>query len=64
MIGYDHPFVDGNGRTAGALFNWAMARFGYWLADEFDERLRDLADARNVRRVRSAAEGLRSPPSG
>lgn len=31
MIGYDHPFVDGNGRTARALFYWAMARNGYWL---------------------------------
>ena len=29
MIGYEHPFVDGNGRTARALFYWAMARFGY-----------------------------------
>ena len=27
MIGYDHPFVDGNGRTARALFYWAMAKF-------------------------------------
>lgn len=31
MVGYDHPFVDGNGRTARALFYWAMARHGYWL---------------------------------
>ena len=31
MIGYEHPFVDGNGRTARALFYWAMARFGYWM---------------------------------
>ena len=31
-IGYDHPFVDGNGRTARALFYWAMLRHGYWLA--------------------------------
>ncbi len=31
MLGYDHPFVDGNGRTARALFYWAMARQGYWL---------------------------------
>lgn len=29
MIGYDHPFVDGNGRVARALFYWAMARYGY-----------------------------------
>jgi len=33
MIGYDHPFVDGNGRTARALFYWAMARHGYWLME-------------------------------
>ena len=33
MIGYDHPFVDGNGRTARALFYWSMARSGYWLAE-------------------------------
>ncbi|NJM39626.1 MAG: ATP-binding cassette domain-containing protein [Anaerolineae bacterium] len=32
MIGYDHPFVDGNGRTARALFYWHMIRKGYWLA--------------------------------
>ena len=31
-IGYDHPFVDGNGRVARALFYWAMLRHGYWLA--------------------------------
>ena len=29
MIGYDHPFVDGNGRVARALFYWAMLRYGY-----------------------------------
>lgn len=33
MIGYDHPFIDGNGRTARALFYWAMARSGYWLME-------------------------------
>lgn len=30
-LAYDHPFVDGNGRTARALFYWAMLRSGYWL---------------------------------
>ncbi len=30
-LGFDHPFVDGNGRTARALFYWAMLRSGYWL---------------------------------
>lgn len=33
MIGYDHPFADGNGRTARALFYWSMARSGYWLTE-------------------------------
>lgn len=28
-VGYDHPFVDGNGRVARALFYWAMLRNGY-----------------------------------
>ena len=31
-LGHDHPFVDGNGRTARALFYWSMLRSGYWLA--------------------------------
>jgi len=31
MIAYLHPFVDGNGRTARALFYWYMIRNGYWL---------------------------------
>lgn len=30
-LAYDHPFVDGNGRTARALFYWAMIRNRYWL---------------------------------
>lgn len=30
-VGYDHPFVDGNGRTARALFYWSMIRHKYWL---------------------------------
>ncbi len=30
-LAYDHPFVDGNGRTARALFYWAMLHAGYWL---------------------------------
>lgn len=32
-LAYDHPFVDGNGRTARALFYWSMASSGYWLAE-------------------------------
>lgn len=30
-LAYEHPFVDGNGRTARALFYWHMLRSGYWL---------------------------------
>jgi Fic family protein len=30
-LGYDHPFEDGNGRVARALFYWAMLHHGYWL---------------------------------
>jgi Fic family protein len=32
-LAYDHPFYDGNGRTARALFYWLMLREGYWLAE-------------------------------
>jgi Fic family protein len=30
-LAYDHPFPDGNGRTARALFYWSMLRHRYWL---------------------------------
>ncbi|MYB88698.1 MAG: Fic family protein [Proteobacteria bacterium] len=30
-IGFDHPFEDGNGRLARALFYWSMLRQNYWL---------------------------------
>src|SRR5229473_759869 len=33
MLGYDHPFVDGNGRVARALFYWSMLKQGYWLTE-------------------------------
>jgi Fic family protein len=32
-LAYDHPFVDGNGRTARILFFWLMHARGYWLAE-------------------------------
>lgn len=32
-IGYDHPFVDGNGRIARALFYWSLISSGYWLIE-------------------------------
>ncbi len=31
MIGYIHPFGDGNGRPARAIFYWSILRSGYWL---------------------------------
>lgn len=33
MVSYVHPFVDGNGRTARALFYWYMLKKGYWLME-------------------------------
>lgn len=30
-LAYDHPFVDGNGRCARALFYWLMLREDYWI---------------------------------
>lgn len=32
-LAYDHPFEDGNGRTARALFYWSMRTNGYWLTE-------------------------------
>ena len=32
-LGYDHPFEEGNGRTARALFYWYMRTRGYWLVE-------------------------------
>lgn len=33
MVGYDHYFVDGNGRTARAIFYWSMLREGFHLTE-------------------------------
>jgi Fic family protein len=33
MVGYIHPFEDGNGRTARVLFYWSMLKQGYWLTE-------------------------------
>ncbi|HLD58784.1 MAG TPA: Fic family protein [archaeon] len=30
LIGYIHPFEDGNGRTARAIFYWSCLKAGYW----------------------------------
>lgn len=32
-LAYDHPFADGNGRAARALFYWSMLNQDYWLAE-------------------------------
>lgn len=32
-LAYDHPFVDGNGRTARALFYWSMKKHDYWMTE-------------------------------
>ncbi len=33
QIGYDHPFCDGNGRTARTLFYLSMLKSGYWMTE-------------------------------
>jgi len=33
MLSFEHPFADGNGRTARALFYWYMIRNEYWLIE-------------------------------
>lgn len=33
LIGYIHPFVDGNGRTARAILYWYLLKNGYWLTE-------------------------------
>ncbi len=33
LIAYYHPFVDGNGRTARAIFYWYMLKKNYWLLE-------------------------------
>lgn len=33
LVAYYHPFTDGNGRTARALFYWYMLRENYWLLE-------------------------------
>lgn len=33
MLAYEHPFADGNGRVARALFYWSALRNDYWLIE-------------------------------
>jgi Fic family protein len=33
LIGFIHPFADGNGRTARAMFYWYLIKKGYWLIE-------------------------------
>jgi Fic family protein len=33
LVAFYHPFVDGNGRAARALFYWYMLKSGYWLTE-------------------------------
>lgn len=33
MVGFIHPFTDGNGRTARALFYWYLLKKQYWLTE-------------------------------
>lgn len=33
FISFLHPFVDGNGRTARAIFYWYLLKEGYWLTE-------------------------------
>lgn len=49
-LAYDHPFVDGNGRTARILFFWLMRKRGYWLVEYLPiSRILQQAPARYAR---------------
>ena len=49
-LAYVHPFFDGNGRVARALFYWSAARSGYWLLEYISiSRVLKAAPARYAR---------------
>ncbi|ORU89899.1 MAG: filamentation induced by cAMP protein fic [Cycloclasticus sp. symbiont of Poecilosclerida sp. M] len=50
LLAYDHPFEDGNGRTARALFYWSMLKQGYWTIEFISiSRILKLAPAKYTR---------------
>jgi len=50
LLAYDHPFEDGNGRTARALFYWSMMKQGYWTMEFISiSRILKLAPAKYTR---------------
>lgn len=59
-LAYDHPFVDGNGRTARALFYWSMLRHKYWLSEfiAISQVIRKSAVASEVDPMRWTKNGL------
>ena len=49
-LAYDHPFEDGNGRTARAIFYWSMLHSGYWMFEYVSiSRILNAAPARYAR---------------
>ncbi len=50
LLAYDHPFEDGNGRTARALFYWSMLKQGYWTMEFISiSRILKAAPAKYIR---------------
>lgn len=47
MIAFMHPFADGNGRTARALFYWYMLKQDYWLT-EYLSKSRIIAESKKT----------------
>jgi len=47
LIGYIHPFNDGNGRTARSIFYWYMLKQGYWLFEYMAVSKRILRSRKN-----------------